>query len=336
MAKLDPWRATPTPFRPSLAERIRRVRDRRARGLSRHDAALLRQLAWQERIDVARQNSAYGASAFGSLHSFAVSASHFDHPEFLRWEALIHARPEPAAPPLPHKHRKLWEFVFILSIVEGYGLFRPGARGIGFGVGSEPLAAVFARGGMHIVATDQPESQGRDWASTGQLMRGMANLSHPHIIDDDELARRVTLRAVDMNELPPDLGRFDFGWSSCVIEHLGSPERGLEFVRRSTDLLNPGGVSVHTTELELIDRDTTMDYGHCAVYRPEDLLAFEQRMRADGFDIDINLHVPMDAPEDRHVAMVDPDALEDPSHLKLIIGDSVSTSFGIVVHKPAR
>jgi SAM-dependent methyltransferase len=239
-----------------------------------------------------------------------------------------------ADPPLPFKHRKMWEFALILAIVDGCGLYRPGTRGIGFGVGSEPLAAVFARGGVDVVATDQPVDRGRAWDRTGQLMHGLSELSHPSIVDDEELARRVTIRPVDMNELPDDLGQFDFTWSSCVIEHLGSPALGLEFVRRSAALLKPGGVGVHTTELELIPRETTMDYGHCAVYRPDDLWQLEAQLRSDGFEVDLNLHVPMDTPEDRFISPVDP-KVPDPSHLKLVIGDSISTSFGIVVRRPA-
>jgi SAM-dependent methyltransferase len=334
MAKLNAWGATPGPFRRGIGDRVRESLDRRRRGLDPADAALVRQASWLERIDVGAQNARYGPSEFGTPRAYAVSAAHFDHPEFLRWEAVISARPEPVAPPLPFKHRKMWEFALILAIVDGCGLYRPGAQGIGFGVGAEPLAAVFARGGVDVVATDQPVDQGRAWDRSGQLMHGLASLSHPDIVDDEELARRVAVRPVDMNELPPDLGHFDFTWSSCVIEHLGSPALGLEFIRKSAALLNPGGVGVHTTELELVPRETTRDYGHCAVYRPSDLLELEQQLLADGFDVDFNLHVPMDAPEDRFISPVDP-KIPDPSHLKLVIGDSISTSFGIVVRRPA-
>lgn len=294
---------------------------------------MLNRDAW-DRVDVRALNAAYPPSPFGALRSCAVSANHFDDPDFLRWEAVLSGRPQPLAPPLPFKHRKMWEWVFILAVVERSGLYRPGARGIGFGVGSEPMAAAFARGGVDVLATDQPVDQGSEWDVNGQLMHGLASLSRPEIVSEAELAEHVSVRAVDMNHLPADLGAFDFTWSSCVIEHLGSPQRGLDFVRESCDLLTPGGVSVHTTELELVPRGTTMDYGNCAVYRPDDLLAFEQRLRADGFDVDFNLHVATEEPEDRFVSPVDP-AVEDPSHLKLVIGDSVSTSFAIVVRRPA-
>ena len=66
---------------------------------------------------------------------------------------------------------------------------------------------------------------------------------------------------------------------------------------------------------------------------PDDLLELEQQLRANGFEVDFNLHVPMDAPEDRFISPVDP-KIPDFSHLKLVIGDSISTSFGIVVRRP--
>jgi len=298
------------------------------------DPTSMRQAALLDRVAVGPQNTRYGLPEFGGTTSMSVSAAHFDAVKFLQWEGMISGRSEPLEPPLPFKHRKMWEFCFILAVVEACGLYRPNARGIGFGVGSEPLPAVFARGGVDIVATDQPIEQGASWATNGQLMHGLATLSHPQIISNEELARHVTVRTVDMNKLPADLGLVDFTWSSCVIEHLGSPQRGLDFVRNSVDLLNPGGVSVHTTELELVPRERTMDYGNCAVYRADDLLKFEQELRSDGYDVDFNLHVSLAAPEDRFISEADPTVL-DTSHLKLVIGDSISTSFGIVVRKPA-
>ncbi len=51
-------------------------------------------------------------------------------------------------------HRKLWEFCYIAQALRERGLVRPGARGLGFGVGREPLVAYFAGQGCAVVATD--------------------------------------------------------------------------------------------------------------------------------------------------------------------------------------
>src|SRR5580698_7522774 len=53
-------------------------------------------------------------------------------------------------------HRKMWEWLFIAEALRERGLLAPGRRGLGFGVGQEPLVALFAAEGCDLVATDQP------------------------------------------------------------------------------------------------------------------------------------------------------------------------------------
>ena len=235
-------------------------------------------------------------------------------------------------------NRKVWEWAFILQSLEQLGMLSEGKRAVGFGVGNEPLPALFASRGISVVATDQDADAGEHWVSTGQLMHGLTGLSRPHLVPDEQLSERVSVRAVDMNAVPEDIGRYDIVWSSCVIEHLGSPERGLEFVLESCELLEPGGVAVHTTELELIPRDVTADYGNCAVFQLADLQRFAKAVEAAGYEASFNFHVSMDTPADRWVSLRGADAatpLEDEAHLRLVIGDSVSTSYGLLIRKPA-
>src|SRR5262249_3893247 len=148
---------------------------------------------------------------------------------------------------------KLWEFCYILRAAEQHGLLKPGRSALGFGVGREPIPAVLAAVGLSVLATDldQDAEGSAGWAASGQHMSGLASLSRPDLVSDDVLTQRVRTRFVDMNTIPDDLGRFDLIWSSCALEHLGSPEAGLKFVEGTLNLLEPGGVSVHTTELEL-------------------------------------------------------------------------------------
>ena len=72
-------------------------------------------------------------------------------------------------------------------------------------------------------------------------MASLRSLSKPDVVSDEVLERIVTARHVDMNEIPDDLGGFDLVWSSCALEHLGTPQAGLDFVMRTLDLLEPGG-----------------------------------------------------------------------------------------------
>lgn len=51
-------------------------------------------------------------------------------------------------------HRKQWEYVYILRVLEYYDLLAPGVNGVGFGCGKEPLVAVMASEGVAVTATD--------------------------------------------------------------------------------------------------------------------------------------------------------------------------------------
>jgi hypothetical protein len=291
------------------------------------------------RVDLSRHNAADARPTFPNLQSQAASAAQCDTPEYLAlahqlmgWEGDLAGI---------RYNRKVWEYAYIVQAVAEAGLLRKGAQAVGFGVGSEPIPAYFALHGMDVLATDQglAGATKEQWTQAGQLLQDLSSLSRPHLLSDDDLAQRVRTRDVDMNGVPDDIGRFDVVWSSCVIEHLGSPERGLDFVLESCGLLNPGGIAVHTTELELTDQPKAQDYGHCAVYRVEDLAALEQRLAEIGCSATFNFDVSMDTFEDRWISLVlhpkhgphlpDPDGL----HLKLLLGESVSTSFGILIRK---
>jgi SAM-dependent methyltransferase len=291
--------------------------------------------AYLARVDLSDHNRGGVPPSFTRLVSQATSAAQCDDPVYLDWLRELTGVAKGAAIGNTH-NRKTWEWAYIVEAVTQAGLMEPGRTALGFGVGNEPMPALFASRGLDVVATDQAAEFGDDWASTGQLMTGLSGLSRPFLIDDEDLAARVTLRNVDMNDVPADIGTFDVIWSSCVIEHLGSPQRGLDFVLESCALLAPGGIAVHTTELELTRRDTTADYGHCAVYRLQDLREFEERLSGVGCTATFNFTVPMDTREDRWISLVlvaCGSAPEDVAHLKLAIEDSVSTSFGLLIRR---
>ena len=300
-----------------------------------------RQAEFLDRVDVTEHNRADGPARFDSLMCRAASAAECDDETYLAWWRLLENIPADLEPDFsrgPHQYnRKVWEWAFIVQSATQHNLMKPANRALGFGVGSEPLPALFARHGLDVVATDQGTASGEHWAATGELMNGLDGLRRPHLVSDDDLTDRVTTRIVDMNAVPADLGRYDIVWSSCVIEHLGSPERGLDFVLESCELLRPGGIAVHTTELELTRREDTADYGNCAVYRLADLQAFARRVDQAGYEARFNYHVAMDHPADRWVSLVGAGinaTLVDRAHLKLVIGNSVSTSYGMVIRKP--
>ena len=143
----------------------------------------------------------------------------------------------------PRYHRKLWEFVFICQVLEERGLVRPGARGLGFGVGTEPLTALFASRGCRILATDMPAAGAAvaGWTKA-EHATGKEGLRVARVCPDDLFDANVEFRSCDMNDIPGDLTGFDFCWSACALEHLGTIEHGLTFIERSLDCLAPGGV----------------------------------------------------------------------------------------------
>jgi SAM-dependent methyltransferase len=324
----SPLRAYFNPRFDAVVERLDRISERldRLEDASGTSGQAV-QATVQSAIDVGEHNTRYGPSAFASFTSQTVDAAHFGDESFRHWFALV-------SDGGMEYHRKPWEYAFILERAHQAAVLEPGRRALGFGVGQEPIPAVLATYGVDVLATDQPAERADHWKASGEHAAGIRSLSRPSVVDDDTLSRHVSFAAVDMNAVPEDFGTFDLVWSACAIEHLGSPPAGIEFVLQSTDLLRPGGVAVHTTELELTPKDATADYGHCAVYRREDLEGLAAELTRRGLEIDLNLYVSMATPRDRYVALA-PYPATDPAHLKLQIFDSISTSVGLAVRKPS-
>lgn len=235
----------------------------------------------------------------------------------------------------PRYHRKLWEFCFICQALKERGSIRPGAKGLGFGVGNEPLSAYFASQDCKIVATDLPpdHSAASQWSETGQYASGKDALRMPVVCPDELFDRNVQFRWCDMNAVPADLVGFDFCWSACALEHLGTLAAGATFVERSLDCLVPGGVAVHTTEFNLSSNSETLVSGPTVLYRRRDLEDLANRIQARGC-----LVVPFDF--DHGIGVLDeyidfPPYLNEP-HLRLSIEGFATTSVAIIIEKPAH
>ncbi|MFN8526273.1 MAG: class I SAM-dependent methyltransferase [Chloroflexota bacterium] len=212
-----------------------------------------------------------------------------------------------------------------------------GRRGLGFAVGQEPLTTLFASLGCLVVASDlDPEtatSQG--WVETNQHASALEALNKRGICTQDELERQVTFRSVDMNAIPDDLRGFDFVWSSCSFEHLGSIEKGLQFLLDMMDCLAPGGVAVHTTEFNVFSDSDTIDTGPTVLFRQSDMEAIVDVLRALGHSIETDFSRGDGAAD--HYIDEPPYYTPGPDnaviHLKIRIGKFVATSFGLIVQK---
>jgi 2-polyprenyl-3-methyl-5-hydroxy-6-metoxy-1,4-benzoquinol methylase len=230
----------------------------------------------------------------------------------------------------PTKHRKQWEFVYILANLQAQGMLRPGARGLGFGCGKEPLAAVFAHLGCEVTATDLgvTEAAGKGWIETDQHASRLGDLNDRGICDPEVFRTRVRFVAQDMNRISYELRDFDFVWSSCAFEHLGSLRNGLQFVVQAMDCLKPGGLAIHTTEVNLTSNLETIESPDLSVYRKVDMESLRERLSLYGHRLPpLNLN-PGSTILDRHVDL--PPYRQDP-HLRLLLGRYVATSIGLMI-----
>jgi hypothetical protein len=229
-------------------------------------------------------------------------------------------------------HRKLWEWCYILQVLDVHGMIAPGRRALGFAVGTEPITALVAAGGAQVVATDmpQPTAEEHGWTETGEHATSVATLGYRELCPDDVWARSVTFRPVDMRDVPDDLRDegFDCLWSSCAIEHLGSLPAGLDFVERQLDCLVPGGLAVHTTEYNVASNEETLDHGHTVLYRRQDLELLLRRLRANGHRVRATFALGQ-TPQDLHI---DKKPYTD-VHIRTVTDDVLHTSFGLVIRK---
>lgn len=251
------------------------------------------------------------------------SFSDFTHPRYAQLcEAIRHA---------PVYHRKAWEWIFVIHHLTQAGVLKEGSRGLGFGVGLERLPALFAKLGAQVVATDAPADIGQaaGWAETGQHSAALESLRYPEIVDAGVFDRKVTYQPCDMNNIPRDLRDFDFTWSCCCFEHLGSLEAGMQFVINSVEkTLKVGGVACHTTEFNLLSNEHTVSEGGTVLYRRRDMDELVRRLRERGHAVQ-----PFAVAPDSHYldGFVDVPPYRRDFHIKLALEGYVATSAGIVV-----
>jgi len=232
----------------------------------------------------------------------------------------------------PRYHRKQWEYAYIMQALWERGCIGEGKKGLVFAAGTEPLPSVFANLGCHILATDIFPEEGieKGWTNGDQLCFGVESLNTRKLCDDAIMKERVQYRAVDMNDIPDDLGQFDFNWSSCSFEHLGTIEKGLSFLKEQMKTLKPGGWAVHTTEYNISSNDLTQDNNDTVIFRHRDIEKVINELREAGHFVEETDYSLGGMPADFQVDVVP--HVQD-VHLKLQIDEFVVTSLGIIVRK---
>lgn len=245
---------------------------------------------------------------------------------------------------LPTYHRKLWETCFVVQALWEAGMLAPGKRGLGFAVGHEPLPSFFAARGAEVLATDLDVSHRRaaGWIATDQHGGDAEELFFPRLVTREAFDARVALRAVDMRHIPKDLeGGFDFVWSVCSFEHLGTIEAGLDFVVNASRCLKPGGIAVHTTEFNMAGEGPTVNRGPTVLFQEKHMRRLAEKLAQAGYEM-----MPFDATPGLKLmdGFIDlppypgndwPLPQQSTPHLLLSVHGFPTTSAGIIVKAPA-
>ena len=232
----------------------------------------------------------------------------------------------------PNFHRKQWEFVYVMQALHERGCIAPGKKGLVFAVGTEPLPAMFASFGCSILATDIFPEKGIEmgWENGNQLCFGVESLNTRQLCDEEDFERLVSYRPVDMNDIPVDLVDFDFNWSSCSFEHLGTLDRGFQFLKNQLKTLKPGGWAVHTTEYNISSNDETQENNNTVIYRQRDIEYIVNELRKEGHfveELDFSIG---GLPEDY---AVDTEPHQQKIHIRLQVDKYVVTSIGLIIQK---
>lgn len=244
-------------------------------------------------------------------------------------------------------HRKIWELCYLLQTLHDERLLVPGKKGLGFACGREPTPSYLASRGIIVTATDLDADQvaGKGWAETGQHASSIDSLWHPHLVAREQFDKTVSFQFVDMNEIPSSLSGYDFCWSTCSLEHLGSIAKGLDFIENSLKVLRPGGVAIHTTEYNVDSEGPTIDNWATVLFQRKHIESIADRLIAQGhyvapLDFDFG-----DGPMDNFIdlppyvwdgMLCDPSSTSKqlhPSHLKLALDGFACTCFGLMIRK---
>lgn len=213
-------------------------------------------------------------------------------------------------------------------------MLTPGKRGIGFGVGREPLASLLAKYGCFITASDQSDESafqsGCKSDKNNQHSSNLDMLFKAEICSYEQFFKHVIFEIIDMNHIPKKFQGYDFTWSSCSLEHLGSLKKGIDFIKNSLECLNSGGIAVHTTEFNLSSDSQTLEDINTVIYRKKDIESFIHEVFALGHTVfPLNLN-PGYALYDSYI---DVPPYKSFYHLKLKLDKYHSTSIGLIIKK---
>lgn len=212
--------------------------------------------------------------------SEVISQRRFTERNFFIWMNLLREQPK--------LHSKQFQNYAILEAANSVVLNSENKRSaIGFGVGIEPIPTALAKIGYDVIATDYLDGNiASDWKNTDQLINTPEDLNSRGILTPEEFKRSVKFMNLDMNRIPDEFNEnFDFVWSSCALGHIGGYQNGLDFIKNSTRLLKPGGIALHSTELDVSPGTEKFESPNLSLYREEDIERLFMEIKDLGFNV---------------------------------------------------
>jgi SAM-dependent methyltransferase len=268
------------------------------------------------------------------LSSMVCRYEHFSQDWYLHWADALGIEPAGQDPGRPGRgvFRKAWEWCAIAAALDERGMLQPGRSGLGFAVGREMLPSAFAARGVQVLGTDLGADEA-GWSATGEYAQSSEHLYHAALVDRAMFESNVRFQPADMRDLGGFADEsFDFVWSSCSFEHLGSLDAGFDFVTEAMRLVKPGGCAVHTTEYNVASNTDTLDSGGSVIYRKQDIeqLGYVLRRKSaalERVDFDAGSHeydIDYDYP---------PYWVHGRQHIKLLLPPYISTSILLIIRK---
>ena len=211
------------------------------------------------------RNSAYGRDAVRGARSIISVAratlaepvsqrctgAQLAEPVFREWSRRLGERPEPTL--------DRWCEVYVLQVLDRYGMLRDGAVGLGIGAASSSVPALAAAAGTFIEVVDTAPDE-------AAVLDGLRR-NHPN--GSSLIPDALRYRTVDVAALPRDLVNFDFLWSERVASRIGDAARGVRLAEATMACLRPGGLAVHVVDFALSAESATEITGIAAWQRRE-------------------------------------------------------------------
>ena len=241
-----------------------------------------------------------------------------------QWRELLEDMGESFAMDESRFHRKTWEHVHIVYVMNQLGYLRPENNCLSIGAGREPVLYYLAHKMADIVGIDIYEGQYLGGEDETDVMVHPAKYA-PFVYPEENL-ELVQMDALDLTF--PD-NHFDVIFSASSIEHFGTPQQISKSIAEMERVLKPGGLCVITTELAL--NRIAGNIPNTRIFRLQELLDMFER---NGFQLDT---APVDiAIEDNwlHDWVKLPQEIHKRPHAVLRYLRTVFTSVALAFTKP--